>query len=493
VGYTPRTLGGENVKRTSLEVVVLAVALQVLPAVVLGEDAEAPLAPGVDAPASNSLLITGVSLIETSSATTSSPKDILIEAGSIVQVADAGSLSPSLAATTLHADGLFALPGLINVHAHLGDGGLGEQTDADRAAALAQFLSYGVTTIFVPGGGGGNDDKLARWKGRCSSDLRCPGLFGSGALITAPGSHPISSIWRLPDDTDPAIIYERGAVALAEDEAVGPLLDHKVALGADAIKIIIEDSIGPAYPTPRLSNAKIAELVEAGHERGLKVFAHVSMPGHVEDGVAGGIDGIMHSAVRSLSDQTLAEMARRGVFYVATLSLYDGFLDRAFGRLDEEAYAIAGVSPRALESLRGFRRAPYADEQEARAEEFAVADNLRRAVAAGVPLALGTDTNNPSVYPGYSTHEELALMVEAGLTPAQALAAATTGSASFLDKQQSLGSIAAGYEADLLLLTRNPLDDILNSRSLHTVVLDGRIITDLVSDPEIPLAGESVE
>ena len=441
----------------------------------------------------SSLLITGVSIVDAAENTVSAPRDILIVDSGIAEVADAGVIAPERAATIFPADGMFAMPGLIDVHAHLGDGGLGEQSELDRENALSQFVRYGVTTIFVPGGAGGNDDQLARWKERClTGELTCPDVYGSGALITAPGSHPIGTIWKLPDDVDPTVVYQRGAVAVAEDESVGPLLDRKLVLGVDAIKIIIEDGIGPRYPMPRLSNAKIAELVEASHERGLRVFAHVSMREHVEDAVAGGVDGVMHSAEESIPDAILAEMARRRIFYVATLALYDGFFDLAHGRFEQEPYAKAGVSERALASLEGFRGTPFETPEQARPVEAAVRDNLRRAAAAGVPLALGTDVNNPQVFPGYSVHEELALMVEAGLTPARALAAATIGGALFLDRESSLGKIAPGYEADLLILSRNPLDDVLNTRTLYAVVSDGRINDDIVTATRADLGGGGV-
>lgn len=431
--------------------------------------------PTPPAPPANSLLITGVSIVDPAAETTSPTSDVLISDGVIVQIAAAGSISPQLAARHLAADGLYALPGLIDVHAHIGDGGLGRQTKEDRRRALHQFVDYGVTTIFVPGGGGGNDHHLADWKTYCAEATSvCPGLYGSGALITAPGSHPIGTIWGMPDDTDPQVIYERGAIAVAEEDPVEPVLDTKVAMGVDAIKIVIEDGIGPRYPMPRLSKRKVAELVDASHQRGLRVFAHVSRPSHVIDGVEAGIDGVMHSSEDPLEDSLLATMAEEKVFYVATLALYQGFIDHAFQRWDPEPFALQGVSPRALASLEDENSRQPADTPEgATAIEAALRDNLRRAAAAGVPLALGTDVNNPRVFPGYSAHQELALMVDAGLTPAQALTAATVGGAAFLEQEESLGKLATGYRANLLLLEDNPLDDIRHTRSLREVVIDG--------------------
>ena len=436
----------------------------------------------IEPPPAGSLLISNVRIVDSMSTSISDARDVLISDGLIVEVAEGGSIAPERAALALSADGLYGLPGLIDVHAHVGDGGLGDQLQSDREGALAQFLRYGVTTIFVPGGGAGNDDWLASWKDRCGSgELSCPEIHGSGALITAPGSHPIGTLWAMSEETDPAELYARGAVAIAEDEPVAPLLDFKMEKGVDAIKIVVEDGIGPTYPMPRLSPAKIAELVEASHQRGLRVFAHVSMPQHVEDSVRAGIDGVMHSSEEPLADSLLEEMARKGVFYIATLALYDGFIDIAEGRYEQEEYAQQGVSPRALESLQGFRVAPLGSAEEARQVQRSLYGNLVRAASAGVPLALGTDVNNPQVFPGYSAHEELALMVEAGLTPAQALAAATVGGASFLQKESSLGRIEPGYEADLLIVAGNPLENILNTRALRAVVRNGRLVEGIVS------------
>jgi imidazolonepropionase-like amidohydrolase len=88
--------------------------------------------------------------------------------------------------------------------------------------------------------------------------------------------------------------------------------------------------------------------------------------------------------------------------------------------------------------------------------------------------------NNPFVFPGYSAHEELALMVRAGLTPAQALRAATAGGAAFLRASDRIGAIAQGFDADFVLLSRNPQDQIENSRSIVAVIADGRVIGQVV-------------
>jgi imidazolonepropionase-like amidohydrolase len=94
----------------------------------------------------------------------------------------------------------------------------------------------------------------------------------------------------------------------------------------------------------------------------------------------------------------------------------------------------------------------------------------------GVPIMAGTDTTAPFVFPGSSLHEELALLVQAGLTPMQALQAATKRPAEFLGKQQTQGTIEQGKIADLVLLDADPLADIHNTQRISAVILRGKLL-----------------
>jgi imidazolonepropionase-like amidohydrolase len=93
----------------------------------------------------------------------------------------------------------------------------------------------------------------------------------------------------------------------------------------------------------------------------------------------------------------------------------------------------------------------------------------------GVPLLAGSDSPNPFVYPGFGIHDELALLVRAGLTPAQALRTATINPARFLGLSDSLGTVAVGKVADLVLLDGNPLTDIANTKRIRAVVQGGKL------------------
>ena len=96
-------------------------------------------------------------------------------------------------------------------------------------------------------------------------------------------------------------------------------------------------------------------------------------------------------------------------------------------------------------------------------------------VAAGVPILAGTDTMNPQCFPGFGIHDELALLVDAGLSPLAALQAATRNAAEFMGQLDHRGTIEAGKTADLVLLDKDPLADIHNTRSIQAVVLNGKL------------------
>ena len=95
---------------------------------------------------------------------------------------------------------------------------------------------------------------------------------------------------------------------------------------------------------------------------------------------------------------------------------------------------------------------------------------------AGVEFLAGTDVSNPYCFPGFSLHDELALLVQAGLSPMEALQSATLNPARFLGKEKELGTVEKGKIADLVLLEANPLEDIRNTTKINSVVLNGRLL-----------------
>jgi imidazolonepropionase-like amidohydrolase len=119
---------------------------------------------------------------------------------------------------------------------------------------------------------------------------------------------------------------------------------------------------------------------------------------------------------------------------------------------------------------------PQGGPLEDRRREFAKFQELTgKLYRAGVPLLVGTDSPEPQAPPGFSLHQELEMLVESGLPPAAALRAATLTNATVLGEKQRLGSISAGKQADIVLLSANPLDDIRNTRRIELVVHSGHV------------------
>ncbi len=445
-----------------------------------------PVVASADSVSSETLLVEAVALVDLEAATVSPPQDLLIVGGKIASIGPRGSINISDGMKVVDGRGLFALPGLIDVHAHVGEGGAGPNSEEARTRALLQFLRYGVTTIFAPGATGAGDADLPALLQRCRSGaLTCPGVFGTGSIITARGSHPLSTIFGMPDDVASEITEARGVTAISADTDIPALIARKKAAGATAIKIVVEDGPPPWYPKPRLSDEQIEAIVTAAHASSLPVVAHISTAQQVDVVVEAGADAIMHAPTDLLPTELIEKLAARGTWYVPTFSLYDGILSWARGQRESDPYALSAVDASVVESLAspGFLESAAEDEAGALTYLSNASENLRRIHRAGVPLALGTDVNNPFVYPGYSVHEELSLMVRAGLTPAQALRSATSGGAAFLGQFNRIGKLAPGFEADIILTSGNPLESIENTRRLASVISDGRVISDTVAIP----------
>jgi imidazolonepropionase-like amidohydrolase len=130
--------------------------------------------------------------------------------------------------------------------------------------------------------------------------------------------------------------------------------------------------------------------------------------------------------------------------------------------------------PRNDPRFKGMSAEDFASLREQMGSALRIVGTMARA---GVPLLAGSDTWNPAVYPGFGLHDELKIFVEAGLTPRAALESATVEPARFFGATDSLGTIATGKVADLVLLDANPLEDIRNASRIRAVVVNGRLLT----------------
>lgn len=326
--------------------------------------------------------------------------------------------SAATAETMVDGQGGTLLPGLIDSHTHL-----------DSRQNLEQAARWGVTTMLDMG-------------------------TGSMALVNSLRHLPgLPDIRSSGNATAPAGGIHAGAmgnVALTSPEVAEAFVAARAAEGAEHIKVII-DSPAPASPAGMvmLDEANLGALVRAAHGRHLRVIGHFTLAESAAMAARAGVDVITHVPQgRPIEPELASGIARSGLIAVPTLVMMKGII----ARLPEDVKA-RGVDYRNAEtSVRNLRQA-------------------------GVPIVAGTDANNAPGAPfqvphGEALHEELELLVKAGLTPVEALRSATSLPAelfSFTDR----GVIEPGRWADLLLVDGDPTTDITATRNIRGVWIAG--------------------
>ena len=377
----------------------------------------------------------------------------------------------------IDARGKYLMPGLFETHAHLGNGGIAPLEELESEVALEQFVLYGVTAILSVGGTGGNNEQIAEFKRRERlGKIVAPRIFGTGDMLTVPGSHPVGTLWGMSEDADPEIVHARGATVVEEGQDLAPVLQRKKEADLDGIKIVMESGPEPFYPKPRMSVELAKQIVREANAVGLPVFVHISSADELADAVRAGAKAVVHGVHDTLIDDAEIELMRsRELYYIPTLSIY------GMGGQFESDLHLDHVSKRAVRSLNNpvfrFMMGRILKKYGGGGAYFETAkNNLARLHAAGVPIALGSDTNNPFIFPGCSAHLEMQLMAQAGLSNADILRIATLGSAELLGVEDEVGNVAPGHLANLIILEENPLEDIRNTWTIDKVVLKGRVI-----------------
>ncbi len=376
----------------------------------------------------------------------------------------------------VNGQGKFLIPGLWDMHVHLSMIG---------RSALAVFLSTGVTGVRDMGG---NPATVLAWR-----DSVAAGTL-DGPRIKAPGNIVESSRWlrsiigRTEKLDQPELLAELKRRFALETAADGPrVVDSLARLGVDFIKI-------RNYP----SAEAYAAFAGAARARGLRIAGHAPLPAllalvsdsgftsfeHSLIGVRGGklidaFDGMPDTSQARL----LGRFAANGTAWDPTLvsartrfisdSARDRIIADSTGATDP---ALRYVSATLRQSWRAGRALAGVSPKEDWTEIYqANLRDVRRMKDAGIVILAGTDVAVSTLVPGFSLHDELELLVSGGgLTPAEALAAATINPAKVLGLDQSSGTIAVGKLADLVLLDHDPLADIRATRSIRAVMANGR-------------------
>lgn len=433
--------------------------------------------------------IVGATVLSPRSAVSRTRSTVVVRGDRIVAVGSPRSVRVPDDAEVLDGRGRFLIPGLMDMHVH--------QSGYD-AVDPALFLANGVTTVREMSG-----SPMAReWRDRTAVGT----LFGPRPVVGSPMLDGSPSLWTG---------LGAAAVEIADAAAAREAVRASAADGADFIKVYT-----------RLSSESFHAVAEESHRLGLPFAGHCPDDVPVTQASAAGQRSFEHlfttwyaassheRAIREALDgmtvepggyvewfqkihpldlmaarsydpgraaRVFARLARNGSHQVPTFTMH-----RAFDRpdlLDRDDPRLRYVPATTRESwawqlaeiYQAGRTAQHvAEHRELFGRRAGFLADMHRS---GVPVMAGTDTGTPYCFPGFSLHDELELLVAAGLSPAHALSAATWTPARFLGLTGVTGTVGQGTVADLVLLDADPLADIRNTRRVHAVVVRGRLIT----------------
>lgn len=407
---------------------------------------------------------------------------VLIKNGKIAQIfTGAAPDAKSLHAEDVDGAGKTLLPGLIDVHVHLGSPGGTWADSADWAnqenfifRELASYLYSGVTA--VKSVGDLTDLMLQDRAIMASGDKEGAELFAVGPMFTAPGGHGTEYAQFVPKSMQAEFQAQISRTPASAEEA-RKQVDELKKQGVDGIKAILEG--GPeGHHIPRLDPALLKAISAEAHADQLPIVCHTGDSKDVADAVAAGVDGLEHGSMRDAIPAALFEqMKARGIAYDPTLTVVESltaFMNHKTDPLDRSL--VQQVGPPKL--LADTKKAIAAMGSNTGFEGWTFSldlgkQNLVAAMRAGVMVTAGTDAGNPEVIHGPGIHREMQLWVEAGVPPAMALEAATYNNAKLLRADHRIGLIRKGYEANLLLVDGNPLKDISSTEHIAAVFFKG--------------------
>ena len=395
-------------------------------------------------------------LIDGESSVPSSEMSIVIE-GSIIESIEVGFITPDSDDKYIDLSGYTVLPGLIDMHVHLGSEynknsfqekiTLNSGDYAIRAVANAEkTLKAGFTTVRNLGDSDGVTISLrnAIKKGIVSG----PRIFSSGTTIASSGGHGDSTNSlnkSLTSDPGPA----RGIVNNVDDASKAVRYRYKE--GADLIKITATGGVlsnAKHSQNPQLTEEEITRIVNIANDYGFKVAAHAHGAEGIKRAVRSGVHSIEHGSLMDAEGMKL--MRERGTYYVPTIIAGLWVSEKA----KEKDFFPELVRPKAAEIGPKIK------------------DTFGRAYQAGVKIAFGTDT-------GVSEHgknaAEFRHMVEAGMPPMKAIQSATLEAAKLLGEQHNLGSLIRGKTADIIAVSGNPLEDISILEEVDFVMKEGEV------------------
>ena len=414
----------------------------------------------------------GFTLIDGSGGAPAARSAMIVDNGRITWVGPTANLKAPAAAETIDLTGKFVMPGIINLHCHLGNVVDLTQdrkfyTRQNVEKDLNTYASYGVTTVLSMG----TDQDLIfriRDEQRATGRPSITRVYSAGQGFAFKGGYG-----GLPGVT--FSLQDTSEV----DKDVAELAKKKV----DIVKMWVDDHMGHMKKMP----FEIAKAIaDSAHNHGLPVAAHIFYLDDAKKLSAAGVNGFAHSVRDKPVDQELIDSMKKNGTWLAAPTLSreaSTFIYAKPAPFLNDPFFTRSVSPKVLATLKSaeYQKEVAADPDFPKlpgALEMAK-KNLKKLSVAGVKYGFGTDAGPPGRFPGFFEQWEMELMVEAGLTPSQVIRAATKSAAEFLHAKD-LGTLESGKWADLIVLNADPLKNIRNTRKIQSVYIAGNPVWNML-------------
>lgn len=427
--------------------------------------------------APDTVLISNVAVLDVDSGERTAAQDVLIRGERIAAIGDHGAIEAPEDAQRIDGDGATLLPGLIDMHGHIGNSSEAPWVSSlpDPERNLQSYLYSGVTTVLDPADL--HNQAFKRRDRVAAGEPPGPRIFAAGPMITAKGGHPVAVLedmapWWLRWYLIPR--FTRQVETPQESRAAVRDIHER---GADVVKLAVDRIPEQA---PRIRRELLDAAVNEADALGIRTVAHIGDVQDAVDAAEAGTTLWLHGVYKEhIPDAAIEGLAAFGIPMVPTMTVFESYA--LLGREKREPTRLERETVDA-ETLAAFNEPPEGDT----AGDFTdwldmlhgqrdnARDNIRRLYAAGVTILAGADAQS-GVFPGPGLHRELRLLTEAGLTPAEAIRAATSDAARYLadTPEPSFGLIAEGKRADLLLVDGDPTDDVDALSAIRAVFKGG--------------------
>jgi imidazolonepropionase-like amidohydrolase len=394
-------------------------------------------------------VLTHATVIDGTGAPAQRDVTIVIENGRIRDIGPSAAVAAPANAAVVDLSGKFVVPGIINGHGHVGP--------PPRDPQLRQYALYGVTTttsMYF------DQDDIVEFKARQKAgELRGARILTVKYRFMSPPFNP-------------------GSEAKTPEEGRAKV-DEIVANGADFVKVWI-DAQGGRHP--KLSREFCAAVLDQARKHGKLTMAHVVELADARMIVDEGVNILAHNVRdQEIPDDFIATLKQRNVSVISTLAREEALFVFGDGpAFTDNPFFQKGLSAERLALLKTKKREEQAGDP-ARPRWLRMFDtdkkNLKKLADAGVRFGFGTDSGGALdryFIQGFFEHRQMELMRDAGLTPMQIIQAFSKNNAELLGVDRDFGTLAKGKAADLLVLARNPLDDITHMRAIEAVYLGGK-------------------